>query len=146
MDIELDIIENVSKEDVKIFCEKIIKGGFSDQEWRDYQLNSILTNSNPLEMNGYKIHKDDSITYVFDMLYGCIECDDITTPIVGISHAINKVHIGDTIKVSIKPLNTPQGKVIQSLIDSGYNIKVLPKVFILSGLPNRRQIFRLDIQ
>jgi len=142
MELELDIIKNVSKEDIKIFCEKTIKGAFTDQEWRDYQLNSILTNSNSLEMNGYKIHKDDSITYVFDMLYGCIECDDIITPIVSISHSINKVHIGDTIKVSIKPLNTPQGKIIQSLIDSGYNIKVLPKI-----LPNSRQrIFRLDIQ
>ena len=142
MELELDIIKNVSKEDIKIFCEKTIKGAFTDQEWRDYQLNSLLTNTNSLKMNGYKIHKDDSITYVFDMLYGCVECDDISTPIKSISHSINKVHIGDTIKVSIKPLNTPHGKVLEAMIESGYDIKVLPKV-----LPNRRQrIFRLDIQ
>lgn len=142
MELELDIIKNVSKEDIKIFCEKTIKGAFSDQEWRDYQLNSILTNTNSLKMNGHKIHKDDSITYVFDMLYGCVECDDIPTPIKSISHSINKIHIGDIIKVSIEILNTPHGKVLEAMIESGYDIKVLPKI-----LPNSRQrIFRLDIQ
>ena len=142
MELELDIIKNVSKEDIKIFCEKTIKGAFTDQEWRDYQLNSILTNTNSLKMNGHKIHKDDSITYVFDMLYGCVECDDIPTPIKSISHSISKIHIGDIIKVSIEILNTPHGKVLEAMIESGYDIKVLPKI-----LPNSRQrIFRLDIQ
>lgn len=145
MELEL-YIENVSKEAIKVFCERTIHGALSDETWRDYQLNSILTNTTSSNKNGYKIHEDSSTTYIFNMAYGCNECYDNNTwhtAIKDISHSINKIHIGENIKVSIKILDTTNGKIIKSIIESGYNIKILPISFVSNTV---KKIFRLDIQ
>jgi hypothetical protein len=143
VEIELDIIlERTNTEELTMFCEKAMRGKISDLEWREYQLNGLLGNTQTLKMNGYKEHRHNSTTYVFTerLLLGCMDDDSITTNLNRVTHVVNQILIEDgKAKASIRIINTSQGKIAKVLLEDKINLKVIPRF-----LPNRR-IYRLDI-
>jgi len=144
MEVELDIILDKGElEMLKIFCERSMKGRISDMEWREYQLNGLLGNSQTLKMNGYKDLNNNSITYVFTegLLLGCIEeGNSVETPFKSVTHVVTRVHIGDAVpKALVKILDTHHGKMVKALLEDGFKLSIIPRFF-----PNKR-ISRLDI-
>lgn len=155
MEVELDLItDHIDENMLMIFCEKALKGNISDMEWRDKQLDSILSTqfgnrmvllpSTVPEDLGYKKIESNYVKYFLtkSSLYGCIDCNDITTSIKNIAFITRQIHIeSGKSKATILILETPKGKIIKDLYESGSHLSIIPRV-----LPdNIHRIYRLDI-
>lgn len=139
---ELDIVlKNTDIGNLKLYCEKAMKGNITDQDWRDYQLDGLLGNTQTLKMNGYKEHSPNSITYVFssNLIFGCLDYSGLETAFKHISHCIKSIRIvDDKPTASIKVLDTSVGKELKRIIEDDIRVELKPTTY-------RGRIFRLDI-
>lgn len=124
-----------------------MKGKISDLEWREYQLNGLLGNTQTLKMNGYKELTNNSITYIFtqSLLLGCIEEDSIETPLKSVTHVVTRISIGDSGPTAlVKVLDTHQGKMVKKLLENDIKLSVIPR-FLPTTSMKHKKINRLDI-